>query len=464
MAEVYLPEVTSEDAYPRAPPPSPEMQPRNHNHVFEIPASKFEGMGLDLRRDTFPLDEAVESPLNFAAGVAAGGYADKRDNSMMFTRELDEEELLFSRSPQKRVCCSPGTLPVNLTTTVYPSSNHSSLASSGFGSFGTSLHGTLHHTMIPEEEGITVGAVGGSVLSHTAKPRSQSNSPPYFGIANTRTSPDVNSHLLTHSSCNHIGAAPLSTMSILQPPALLSDTSPLSRSCDFHSVHPHLPQSFETTQLPEVRPTRSRTLDATSSPTHDILRTRSHTLGASYAEEPVERKRKVSVKRKITDDSDCDDPSLQFSFEYSHSSTGSGVDSDSWVMVDCKPEPARPMEKKACCLSDSVSMAINSHPAAELAVLSASPFQGVSFPTFGAERRAEGEGLFASPLHRNHVDVSSQQPPLFGATPFAIGVTGERVATPTEQPVSMESMDCEGRMESLRPNGVRTVWNGGADY
>ena len=130
-----------------------------------------------------------------------------------------------------------------------------------------------------------------------------------------------------------------------------SDTT-LSHSYDLHKMHPHLPQSFETTQLPEVRPSRSRTLDSSSPSAYDNPpRSRSQTLDANYNnDDPNQRRRKISIKRKNPEEGDAD-PSLQFSFEYSYSSTGSSGESD-WLMVDCKAEPARPMEKKACCAGD----------------------------------------------------------------------------------------------------------------
>lgn len=432
MAQVYLPaEITNDDhlpTFPKAPPPSPEMQPRNHNHVFEIPASKFEGIGLDLRRDTFPLDEDDESPLT-SYHLGAPGYVDKRHSAPIFTRELDEEDAnSFPGSPQKRVCCYSDTLPVDLTTTAFPSSNHSSVVSSGFGSYG-SYQNTLHST-IPEEGGVACDTTSG-VANHSGA-HSQSNSPTYFG---SRTSPEAGSNLAARR-----GGASLLATPILQPPIVPEHQS---RSFDFHSMHPHLPHSFETTQLPEVCRTRSRTLDGTSSPSHDIRRPRSHTLDANYGEEPVERKRKVSIKRKNPDDTDGSDPSLQFSFEYSYSSTGSGTDTD-WVMVDCKVEPTRPMEKKACCASDSLSMAITSrHELGNASLLNTSPLQGVAFSAFG-----DGQGERESQFMPSLLQQSS-----VNASPFTLtGQQGVGMATPTEQPISlqsMESMDCEGRLDSL---------------
>ena len=160
MAKVFLPELAGEDhltPFPRAPPPSPEMQPRNHNRVFEIPSSKFEGIGLDLRRTTFQFDEEDESPLSALNPMAmkGGEGINKRINSPLFPRDSDDDddECSFPGSPQKRVCCSPLTLPLDSMTTVFPSSTLDSLVSSGFGSFQTP---SFHGSTLPEN-GIGTG-------------------------------------------------------------------------------------------------------------------------------------------------------------------------------------------------------------------------------------------------------------------------------------------------------------------
>lgn len=476
MAQVYLPELSSEDhlpSVPRAPPPSPEMQPRNHSHVFEIPASKFEGIGLDLRRDTFPLDEEDESPL----GPSHHRHRFHAPGVSGFTRELDEndddDELSFPHSPQKRVCCSPGTLPVDLTTTAFPSSNHSSLVSSGFGSLG------LHGTVIPEEGGVGVADVGGAshastvVLGfpnhqHPRRNGPHSSSPTYFG---SRTNPEdslIPGQLTTTPNPHGIpGVGGASTL--MATPNLQPGTTQLSRSYDtLHSLHPHLPHSFETTQLPEPRPHRSRTLDATPaySPPHETRRVRAHTLDASYGgeEQPVERKRKVSIKRKIADDMDEDDPNLQFSFEYSYSSTGSGGESE-WVMVDCKAEPTRPMEKKACCLGDSLAMTVPvcHHEMEGVALLGEVNSAAQLCRSGSGGMVGREEGLSAPLIQQNPLGLGVALPGAVGMSPFALpstpsqfglqqegeGVVGGRVATPTDQPVSMESMECEVKVEAL---------------
>ena len=418
MADVFIPELASDDLltpFPRAPPPSPEMQPRSHSRVFEIPASKFEGIGLDLRRNTFQFDEDDECPL----GTQNIHYAESPSS--------DKDEIIddpFPGSPQKRVCCSPSTMPRDFMTTAFPSSNCDSLVSSGFGSYQTLLHNS-----IPEE-----GLSGGMGFGHQSGSHSQSNSPPYFGSKNHKTSP----HLIPHRIAEN-----LATPTNFYPP---TSNKILSRSYDLHHMHPHLPHSFEATQLPEVRPTRSRTLDSTS-PSHDIgTRPRSQTLDVCYGEDPTERKRKISIKRKNPDEYEGDS-SLQFCFDYSYSSTGSsGGDSD-WIIVDRNIESTWPIEKKACCADDPSLVTIPDRRNTSLLDVSSQGTGGV----FSVGR---GVGLFV-PSQITSLE-SMQQPPTTGISPFTNilsrqqggGVVRERVDTPSLQ--SMDSvMECEGRLDSL---------------
>lgn len=503
VADVYLPEMAGEDhltAFPRAPPPSPEMQPRNHSRVFDIPASKFEemgslggmGMGLDLRRNTFPLDEEVEeeeeTPFSahhlmdpmapFSAhhlSPMIGGCGSKRsDSTAVHFRDYEDEEegerLLptGSGSPHKRVCCSPGTLPSNMMTTAFPSSsNHNSLvSSSGFGSFqplGNSVGG---------QGGVASDTTTGFLNCAGTGSHSGSISPSYFSsIRSLQTSP----HLIaqTQESSAH---TPHHT---LHPPPHHRHTpsSPaaavcLSRSYDLHTIHPHLPHSFETTQLlPQTRPSRSRTLDSTSQDAHARMldahygREDEREGGEGEGEDPTQRRRKVSIKRKNPDEDDSD-PNLQFSFEYSYSSTGSTGESD-WVMVDHrKMEPAGwPLGKKACCASDPIRSRRGF-------VVGGVALQGVSLPSFSTSPRGVaggggGGGLFEyPPQSHNPQDLSGVTgdgttgmfpPPQFAnsAPPQQqpeVGVAIDRVDTPTNQIHSMESetmMDCEGRLDSL---------------
>ena len=322
MAEVFLPELSGED-FPRAPPPSPEMQPRSHSRVFEIPSSKFDGIGigLDLRRSTFPFDEEDESPLKDldpTVPTKVGGergrgiYGNKHGSPL---DSDDDDDNSYPGSPQKRVCCSPLTLPHDFMTTVFPSSTLNSFVSSGFGSFqGTQ---SFHGSILPENRNGTV--TGSEFRNHYGSggggAHSQSNSPPYLGSAghSNQTSPHtvilgecgggVGSEGLTSSQVST--TTHLTTPTLHPPPP---DHNTLSRSYDLHKMHPHLPLSFETTQLPEVRPSRSRTLDSSSPCTHDDEppRSRSQTLDANYNEDPNQRRRKISIKRKNPDDDDND--------------------------------------------------------------------------------------------------------------------------------------------------------------
>lgn len=405
MAEVYLPELSGEDhltPFPRAPPPSPEMQPRSQSRVFEIPPSKFDGIGLDLRRTTFQFDEEDEAPLkddipSLSAAMMGGEREGGKHDSPLFPRDSDDDDEgdgSYPGSPQKRVCCSPLTHPRDFMTTVFPSSTNS-FVSSGFGSFQTSP--SFQGSILPENRNGTVS--GGSFQNHyNSGSHSQSNSPPYLGTAGygNQTSPyglvlgggggrdgPVNQGL----SPSQVTATTHLTTSTLYPPPN-NENNMLSRSYDLHKMHPHLPLSFETTQLPEVRPSRSRTVCSSSPSAHGgdyPPRVRSNTLDATYNDDPNQRRRKISIKRKNPDDDSDADPSLQFSFEYSYSSTGSSGESD-WLMVDCKAEPTRPMEKKACCSDDPSSVAL-SQGFTESTVL-----QGTRF-------RSGSEGLFTSHQH-----------------------------------------------------------------
>ena len=440
VADVYLPEMAGEDhliAFPRAPPPSPEMQPRNHSRVFDIPASKFEeigrggeGMGLDLRRNTFPFEEEAENDIPHLGAVLGYGCGSKRSDSAVHFKDCNDDDgnaLLDAGSPQKRVCCSPSTLPANMMTTAFPSSNHDSLVSSGFGSFqplGNSVSGAGD-----DSTGFLNCSATGS--------HSGSNSPSYFSsIRSLQTSP----HLIaqTQESSTHT----------LRPPTDPSSAC-LSRSYDLHTIHPHLPHSFEATQLPQVRTSRSRTLDSASQEAHARMLD-SHYGARGEGEDPTQRRRKVSIKRKNPDE-DESDPNLQFSFEYSYSSTGSSGESD-WVMVDRKMEPGWPLGKKACCASDPIRR--------EFAVGGVA-LQGMSsLPSFSSGHGGRGGGgLFESP-HSNPQDMSGATgaaifPPQFANSAPDVGVSIDRVETPTNQNANLHSlesesmMECEARLDSL---------------
>ncbi len=504
MAKVFLPELTSSEdhltPFPRAPPPSPEMQPRSHGRVFEIPSSKFEGIGLDLRRSTFQFDEDEESPLSslshptVAKGGGAGYGVGEQLGSSLFPRDSDEDEdddeNSFPGSPQKRVCCSPLTLPRDFMTTVFPSSTLNSLVSSGFGSFQTPS--SFHGSILPGN-GAGIGlrnhcSDGGDGGSH-----SHSDSPPYLGSAGHSNQTSPHSLILSGGGGGRGGSnrgssssqvtTHLTTPTLYPPVTLDTDQNTLSHSYDLHKMHPHLPQSFETTQLPEVRPHRSRTLDSASPSFHDDPpRSRSQTLDANYNNnEPNQRRRKISIKRKNPEDEGDADPSLQFSFEYSYSSTGSSGESE-WLMVDCKVEPTRPMEKKACCAGDPSSVALSQGVAG--ANVSTLQVGGPSFAGFssggGGGGQEGGEGLFSSHHHhpltlrglgigeismfpgngvspRTHFTASTTTTVTThgGMVPGVMGVVSEHTDVLTYQqagPQSLESvtmMDLEGRLDSL---------------
>ena len=444
MADVFIPE-TSDDhltPYPRAPPPSPEMQPRSRNHqLFEIPASKFEGIGLDLRRDTFPLDDEEESPL--AGFHVHSSFSPKQRTSPSSPTALDDDSLLGS--PHKRVCCSLNTLPSGHVTTAFPSSN--SHVSSGFGSYQSFLSGSI------PMEGTN------DTLGFTDQSASHSQSP-YFNSRPHQNS----SSLLVPNKDNSLADGETSDSAT---PTLFPPTSPshfLSRSYDLHSIHPHLPHSYETTQLPEVRPTRSRTFGS-HSPSHEVTRPRSQTLDTFYGEDPNLRKRKVSIKRKNPDENDSD-ASLQFCFDYSYSSTGSSGESD-WVVVDQSVESNWPIEKKACCADDPSAVAISSQQEFGTSLSSVSPSkQKGSFSTLAAGRWEDGS-LFMPSLQKTLLYPESMQQaqpsntgmsalnnisPLHFTGSEEMGVAGVRMDTPTTQQgnlPSMESMECEGRLDSL---------------
>lgn len=432
MAEVFIPDLAGSDdhlngGYPRAPPPSPEIQPRNHGRVFEIPASKFEGIGigLDLRRNTFPLDDDDdESPLGTChhQGAVAMGYNIEHtdwESPSVHLRDFDDEDNSLPGSPQKKVCSSPCTLPNEFVTTAFPSSsNEDSLVSSGFGSYqlpplhiSTGDLGGFHSNP---------GSLSGSGSPYIHSSRLGIQTSPQFVAGATQESDNI---MMTHVPY------PMTTPSH-------HDDALLSRSYDLHSMHPHLPRSFETTQLPEVRPSRSRTLDSTL---HHPLIPEPDALGTH--DDLNQRRRKISIKRKNPEDEE--DSNLQFSFEYSYSSTGSSGEAD-WVMVDCKMEPSWPTGKKACCADDPSSVAISHQKELRTSPLHGTP---ISFPSSGVSGRV---GLFSSSATSSAGSTIST-----GLSPFAavttspfmgqqVGVSFDRVVTPTNHHANLESMECEG--------------------
>ena len=335
IAEVYYPNAMSmpvDDSsisFPRAPPPSPEMQPRGLSRIFEFPASKLEGIGVDLRRNTFAFDEE-RSDENCH-------YPTRRKLCESIFPDSDPyEDDYIACSPRKRVCCASSmALPEDhMITTMSSSGDTSSLASSGFGSF---------HDV--SRRGMESAAVGGIGLD--------------MNITNGTQDPGMFSEGLRVQSKPHFIPPRTDGGAVVMrdpfSPSYFTDDNyaqnMLSRSFDLYATHPHLPHSFETTQLPEVRPGRSRTLDTAS--LHKTLLPCPQ-APPEYNLEVSQRKRKVSVKRKNPDESE-NDP-LQFSFDYSYSSTGSSGEND-WVLVDRQPEGIWPLEKKPCSGDQSFILA-----------------------------------------------------------------------------------------------------------
>ena len=359
MAEVYYPDVisapmddSSSVSLPRAPPPSPEVQPRGLSNKFEFPASKWEGIGLDLTRNSFAFDEESEggaSETCFRSDHMKSHEMQARHSDL----DEDEDESYYAYSPRKRVCCASNNLlseghAHTITAASLSCCGASSLASSGFGSF---------HDNILQEGGVGVAVVGGGgvvgldagILNGTLDPalptvdlsachhnHSQAHSKPHLipprpdvveGGAVLMRDPFSPSYFSSHGE-------DLSEQQQQQ--------NSFSHSFDLHATHPHLPQSFETTQLPRVRPGRSRTLDVTS--LQKTLAPPPESLSETDLD-GSQRKRKISIKRKNPEEIE-NDP-LQFSFDYSYSSTGSTGESD-WVLVDRQMEGVCPLEKKPC--------------------------------------------------------------------------------------------------------------------
>lgn len=333
MAEVFIPEPASEEpfTFPRAPPPSPEMQPRGLSSIFEIPDSKFEG-ALDLRRGDFDFSETRPT-----TGFSVNGYSSskmlKYSERRTVLEEEDESDLdtFIPGSPKKRPCSSPSTLPNPLEiNNFYRSGSIESRSSSLYVNAGS----------ISSCEGLySLDSRSQSTEHHQS--HSNSNSPQHYTNYQSEHScpiPQRPAGPLPNSSFS--GSATPTYASQLSPEHTLANShQQLSRSFDLHNVHSHLPLTFETTQLPEVRPARA------------------HTLGAStYDDDASLRKRKISLKRR-NEDIDSD-PSLQFSFEYSYSSTGSSGDSD-WVVVEHEAS-SYPQDKKKCCQDTPTSISSRS--------------------------------------------------------------------------------------------------------
>ena len=324
MAEVYRPE--SDDRlspFPRAPPPSPEAQHRTLGGVFELPSSIFDkGFGIDLRRRDFDFSENEDdydpSPLPQPSTVR------RSSPKRAALSDTDDSDCEQPGSPMKRMCNEPSTMPNSFELHGFQQISLTS-RSTGYG---------LLQSVSTDE--IKVAIPNFSELaafnSHSPHVCSQSHS--------QSTSPTLlQQHPHQSSPCSIPPRSSGSVTPTHQPTTQSHDSSHLlSKSFDLHNVQSHFPGHIEVTPPPpEVRPTRSRTLDT-----------------SIYAQEsPAIRTRKVSLKRNF---GELDtEQSLQFPFDYSYSSTGSSGESD-WVVIE-NDMSSYPQGKKACCQQEPLSSA-----------------------------------------------------------------------------------------------------------
>ena len=326
MAEVYRPE--SEDhlsPYPRAPPPSPEAQHRTLGGIFEFPSEMFDGFGIDLRRRDFDFsenDEDVSSPPVYESTTVQRSSPKRAASS-----DTDDSDCEGPGSPMKRMCSAPSTMPNSFEVQGF---NPHLLASTSSG---------CANLLQPiSTSNIKVSIPNFSELAAFSS-HSPEHNPTLSHSHTTSPTPFLQQHP-QHTSPYSI--PPRSTGSVTpthQPTTYPHDSSHLlSKSFDLHNVQSHFPAHFEVTPPPpEVRPTRSRTLDA-----------------SNYAHEtPIIRTRKVSLKRNYGELES--DPNLQFAFDYSYSSTGSSGESD-WVVIESDLS-SYPQGKKACCQQKPLSSA-----------------------------------------------------------------------------------------------------------
>ena len=341
MAEVFIPERKTDDtftAFPRAPPPSPELQPRGLKSIFEIPASKFEG-ALDLRMKDFDFTETSPIMSGEVAGFPLNGHSllntklsGYNGRSPAIEEEESDWDSMHPGSPKKRPCSSPSVLPNSFEI-------HEFYRSGSMDSRSSSLY--VHPGSVSSCDGIVSNlSESHSHSTNCHQSHSSSNSPQHFTSTQPQHSCPIPQRPGQLPSSLSGSATPTHASQLSPEHTLTNSHQQLSRSFDLHNVHPHLPLTFDTVQLPEVRPMRAHTLGATT-----------------YDDDANLRKRKVSLKRRKEDiDSD---PSLQFSFEYSYSSTGSSGDSD-WVVVEHEAS-SYPQGKKACCQDTPTSVAMSRH-------------------------------------------------------------------------------------------------------
>lgn len=325
MAEVYRPE--SEDRlspFPRAPPPSPEAQHRALGGIFEFPRGVFEkGFGLDLRRRDFDFIENDELTSPVQEPTTVRRSSPKRAASS----DTDDSDFEQPGSPMKRMCSAPSTMPNSFEVHGFQPSLLASSTSLGNGNL---------------LQPVSSGDIKVSIPNFSELAASKSRSPEHAHSHSHSTSPPLfqQQH---HQVTSPYSIPPRSNGSATPTHQPLSeahyDTSHLlSKSFDLHNVQSHFPANFEVTppQPPEVRPTRSRTLDTTS-----------------FTDSPALRTRKVSLKRNYNELES--DPNLQFPFDYSYSSTGSSGESD-WVVIE-NDLSSYPQGKKACCQPEPPSSA-----------------------------------------------------------------------------------------------------------
>lgn len=467
MAKVFLPELSTggeEDlsiSFPRAPPPSPEMQPQGHGELFEIPASKFEGIGLDFKRTTFPLgeedDDDDDCPIQLLKklGVScgpSGGFSD------VLCGDVPEDDVLAC-SPRKRVCCSQNTTLLADHMVTFPSSsNRNSLASNGFGTYNGKeergvnftvgfANGTGGDTMMPTGSSLFSSSVQMQTRQHLIPPKIDSV-------------PPILEDLVTTSSSTTTTTFPLHTS-----PAGSTDDghySLLSRSCDLHTTHPHLPHSFEATQLTEISSTLSHALNST--PLHETLAPKQPT--PENDQDSGQRKRKISIKRKNPEESDSDSSVLQFSFDYSHSSTGSNGESD-WVFVERQTESSWSLGRKLCSAIHPSALAHSIQPQHYAFDASSAPSAISALGGGGGGRESERVGLVEEPCNvritspfldmctRPDVDVSRAEE----NTPIQNEVVESAMMMDWRRPsVDMERMDMEVDHTSMEcSSNVRTL-------
>ena len=288
VAEATILEEDQLSPYPKAPPPSPELQ----SHVFD-----FNSLLKSL------------SPSNFE-GLSSNNF--ERLSSSKFAegpRELDFTTIFNSshNGDKSPVTCisEPGSPPSSLGILPGRSPETS----------------PTYHTPSPEE-----AEAGIPIPFHSHSPersKSYPHSPtvpmprPHVHHHHHHSSPQQVSSLPNGCSSNRHGDPP--------HPLLDSDVNPEeslpfhSRSHEMHTLHPHLPRSFDTARVSGGQP---------------------RVYGTSVQDEPTQRRRKISLKRK--NDELGFDSNLDFSFEYSYSS--SSGDSD-WVVLD---QSSCPLGKKVC--------------------------------------------------------------------------------------------------------------------